>query len=170
MSQNEILEIYTDGAARGNPGPGGYGIVLKWKNTRKELSGGYRHTTNNRMEMMAVIVALESLTRDGLHIRLYSDSKYLIDSIVKKWVYSWVKKGFANKKNKDLWLRLLPLIQKHRIEWIWVKGHAANVENNRCDTLATSAADGNTLATDIWYEQHIEQEKNLDENLFNKHS
>lgn len=148
----DILAIYTDGAARGNPGKGGYGIVLIWKNTRKELSAGYRLTTNNRMELLSVIVALESLTREGLHIHVFSDSKYVVDAIEKKWVWGWVKKQFKGKKNKDLWLRFLAVYPKHHIQFIWVKGHATNKENNRCDELATQAADSDHLLIDAWYE------------------
>ncbi|MBP6624911.1 MAG: ribonuclease HI [Chitinophagaceae bacterium] len=153
----DIVEIYTDGASRGNPGRGGYGIVLKWKSQRKELSGGFRHTTNNRMELMGVIVALESLTRPGLHIHCYTDSKYVVDAIEKKWVFGWVQKQFKDKKNKDLWLRLLQVYKQHHIRFFWVKGHASHAENNRCDELATSAADGGGLQIDDWFESHQEE-------------
>lgn len=156
---NEILEIFTDGAARGNPGKGGYGIVMKWKNTRKELSGGYRYTTNNRMELLAVIVALESLTRKGLDIKITTDSKYVVDAVEKKWVFGWVKKQFKDKKNKDLWLRFLGLYALHNIRFHWVKGHANHPENNRCDELATQAADGKNLFIDEWFENHKDEEK-----------
>lgn len=149
----EILEIYTDGASRGNPGRGGYGIVLKWGESRRELSAGYRMTTNNRMELLAVIVAIETLTREGLNIRIYTDSKYVVDAVEKKWVFGWVKKQFKEKKNKDLWLRFLGLYKKHTIQFIWVKGHASNKENNRCDELATQAADNGNLLIDTWYEE-----------------
>ena len=149
----DILEIYTDGASRGNPGRGGYGIVLKWNENRREISAGYRKTTNNRMELLAVIVALETLTREGLHIKIYTDSKYVVDAVEKKWVFGWVKKQFKDKKNKDLWLRFLESYKKHSIQFIWVKGHASNRENNRCDELATQAADNGNLLIDIWYEE-----------------
>jgi len=149
----DILEIYTDGASRGNPGRGGYGIVLKWNENRREISAGYRKTTNNRMELLAVIVALETLTREGLHIKIYTDSKYVVDSVEKKWVFGWVKKQFKDKKNKDLWLRFLESYKKHSIQFIWVKGHASNRENNRCDELATQAADNGNLLIDTWYEE-----------------
>lgn len=149
----EILEIYTDGASRGNPGRGGYGIVLKWGESRRELSAGYRLTTNNRMELLAVIVAIETLTREGLNIRIFTDSKYVVDAVEKKWVFGWVKKQFKDKKNKDLWLRFLGLYKKHTIQFIWVKGHASNKENNRCDELATQAADNGNLLVDTWYEE-----------------
>ena len=149
----DILEIYTDGASRGNPGRGGYGIVLKWNENRREISAGYRKTTNNRMELLAVIVAIETLTREGLNIKIYTDSKYVVDAVEKKWVFGWVKKQFKDKKNKDLWLRFLGLYKKHNIQFIWVKGHASNKENNRCDELATQAADNGNLLVDTWYEE-----------------
>jgi ribonuclease HI len=149
----DILEIYTDGASRGNPGRGGYGIVLNWNENRREISAGYRKTTNNRMELLAVILALETLTRVGLHIKIYTDSKYVVDAVEKKWVFGWVKKQFKDKKNKDLWLRFLESYKKHSIQFIWVKGHASNRENNRCDELATQAADNGNLLIDTWYEE-----------------
>ncbi len=149
----DILEIYTDGASRGNPGRGGYGIVLNWNENSREISAGYRKTTNNRMELLAVIVALETLTRVGLHIKIYTDSKYVVDAVEKKWVFGWVKKQFKDKKNKDLWLRFLESYKKHSIQFIWVKGHASNRENNRCDELATQAADNGNLLIDTWYEE-----------------
>jgi ribonuclease HI len=149
----DILEIYTDGASRGNPGRGGYGIVLKWNENRREISGGYRKTTNNRMELLAVIIAIETLTREGLNIKIYTDSKYVVDAVEKKWVFGWVKKQFKDKKNKDLWLRFLGSYKKHSIQFIWVKGHASNKENNRCDELATQAADNGNLLVDTWYEE-----------------
>jgi len=148
MSQ---LTIYTDGAARGNPGRGGYGAVLHWGDTIKEISQGYKHTTNNRMELMAVIAALQLLKRDGLDVTIYSDSAYVVNSVEKKWVFGWEKKGFAGKKNADLWMLFLKCFKKNRIKFVWVKGHASNKWNNRCDELATSAADGNNLLEDVGY-------------------
>ena len=148
MSQ---LVIYTDGAARGNPGRGGYGAVLHWGDTIKEISQGYKHTTNNRMELMAVIAALQLLKRDNLEVTIYSDSAYVVNSVEKKWVFGWAKKGFAGKKNADLWSLFLECNKKHRIRFVWVKGHAANKWNNRCDLLATAAADGNNLLEDTGY-------------------
>jgi ribonuclease HI len=145
------LTIYTDGAARGNPGNGGYGAVLQWGTTMKEISGGFRHTTNNRMELMAVIVALQMLTREGLDITIYTDSSYIVNSVEKKWVFGWVKTGFAGKKNADLWQLFLKEYKKHRIKFVWVKGHASNRWNNRCDELATAAADGGNLVEDTGY-------------------
>lgn len=146
------LIIYTDGAARGNPGPGGYGIIMQWGNTVKELSQGFRMTTNNRMELMAVIVALQSLTRDGLDVTIFTDSSYVVNSVEKKWVFGWVKTGFKDKKNADLWMQYLDLHKKHRIKFVWVKGHADNPMNNRCDALATAAADSGKWLIDHAYE------------------
>lgn len=150
MSQ---LVIYTDGAARGNPGNGGYGAVLQWGNTMKEISQGYRHTTNNRMELMGVIAALKMLTRTGLDITIYTDSAYIVNSVEKKWLFGWVKKGFAGKKNEDLWRQFLQEYKKHNIKFVWVKGHASNRWNNRCDELATAAADSGNLLEDTGYKQ-----------------
>lgn len=149
MSQ---LVIYTDGAARGNPGPGGYGAVLHWGNTIKEISGGFKHTTNNRMELMAAIEALKLLKRDGLDITIYSDSAYVVNSVEKRWVFNWARTGYKGKKNADLWAQYLQLHKKHKIKFVWVKGHADNQWNNRCDILATSAADGRDLKEDTGFE------------------
>jgi ribonuclease HI len=147
------LTIYTDGASRGNPGRGGFGAVLIWGNKEKELSEGYALTTNNRMELLAVIKALEQLNREGLEIHIFTDSKYVADAVGKGWLFGWAKKGFAGKKNVDLWQRFLPLFRKHRITFHWVKGHAENPYNNRCDQLATRAADGSHLLKDEVFEQ-----------------
>jgi ribonuclease HI len=146
-----FIEIYTDGAARGSPGPGGYGIVLKYKNFRKEISGGFNHTTNNRMELLAVIIGLESITQKDLLVKIYSDSKYVIDSINLKWVFRWQKNGFKNKANPDLWQRLLKCYNIKKHELIWVKGHADNIENNRCDELAVQISKKNNLPIDEGY-------------------
>ncbi len=153
MSQQLI--IYTDGAARGNPGPGGYGAILQWGTIAKELSQGYRHTTNNRMELMAVIAALNNLNRDNLEITIYSDSAYVVNAIEKGWLFGWAKKGFAGKKNKDLWAIFLTYYNRHRIKFVWVKGHADNPYNNRCDVLATLAADSGNWLIDEGYESGI---------------
>jgi len=134
------ITIYTDGSALGNPGPGGYGAVLLAGPHRKELAQGYRLTTNNRMELTAVCVALEALKFEGSDVTLYSDSKYVVDAVTKGWVFGWEKKGFAGKKNPDLWQRFLRVYRRHRVRFVWVKGHAETVENNRCDTLAVAAA------------------------------
>ena len=146
-----FIEIYTDGAARGNPGPGGYGVVLKYKNFRKEISGGFNHTTNNRMELMAVIIGLESITQKDLLVKVYSDIKDVIDSINLKWVFRWKKNGFKNKANPDLWHRLLKCYNIKKHELIWVKGHADNIENNRCDELAVQISKNNNLPVDEGY-------------------
>jgi ribonuclease HI len=148
-----MITIYTDGASKGNPGPGGFGAVLLYKDRKKELSGGYRKTTNNRMELFAVIRALEALKRTGLDITIYSDSKYVVEAIEKGWVFKWEKKGFANKKNPDLWERLLKLYRQHTISFQWVKGHANNHYNERCDQLAVNAAEQPDLKVDQVYEQ-----------------
>lgn len=144
--------IYTDGSALGNPGPGGYGIVLLSGPHRREMSAGYRHTTNNRMELLAVIVALETLKFEGLDVTIYSDSKYVVDAVTKGWVHGWVKKGFAGKKNADLWQRFLRIYPKHRVKFVWVKGHNNNPGNERCDQLATAAARSADLLEDTGYE------------------
>lgn len=147
------LLIYTDGAARGNPGRGGYGIVLIWGQKKKELSAGYRLTTNNRMELMAVIVALQSLTKTGISVTIYTDSKYIVDSVQKGWLQNWIKTNFkGGKKNQDLWLQYNELAKQFHVRFVWVKGHADNAMNNRCDELATAAADGTHLLIDIVYE------------------
>ncbi len=145
--------IYTDGAARGNPGRGGYGVVMISGKLKKELSGGYRLTTNNRMELMAVIAALEALKKNGLEVIIYSDSSYVVKAVEEGWLKNWIKTNFkGGKKNKDLWLRYYELSQNQRIKFKWVKGHAANAYNNQCDLLATEAADGETLLIDEGYE------------------
>ncbi len=147
------LHIYTDGAARGNPGRGGYGVVLLWGQKQKEISAGYRLTTNNRMELLGVIVALESLTKKDIPITIFTDSKYIVDSIQKKWLNTWIKTDFkGGKKNKDLWLKYYDLSKLFNIKFEWVKGHADNPMNNRCDDLATAAADGTFLLIDHFYE------------------
>lgn len=146
-----VVTIYTDGSSLGNPGPGGYGVVLLSPPYRKELSGGYRLTTNNRMELMAVCVALEALKFEGTDVTLYSDSKYVVDSVEKGWLFGWEKKGFAKAKNPDLWMRFLRVYRRHRVRFVWVKGHASTVENNRCDELAVAAAHSVKLLEDVGY-------------------
>jgi ribonuclease HI len=153
MPEKQLI-IYTDGAARGNPGRGGYGAILMWGNKQKELSAGYRLTTNNRMELMAVIGALKTLTKEGLDILIYTDSQYVLNSVEKKWLDGWIRTDFkGGKKNKDLWMQYYHLAKKHSIKFVWVKGHADNIHNNRCDELATAAADGSNLLIDEGYEQ-----------------
>jgi ribonuclease HI len=146
------ITVYTDGAARGNPGPGGYGIVLLSGEFRKEMSEGYRHTTNNRMELLAVIVALEALKIQGSEVTIYTDSKYVADAVTKGWVFDWVKKRFKGKKNPDLWLRFLEIYKKHVVKFVWVKGHADNALNERCDELAVAASMKPDLLEDKGYQ------------------
>lgn len=147
-----MIRIYTDGAAQGNPGPGGYGVVLKFKDVVKEISEGFRLTTNNRMELLAVIAGLEAIKKDGISITIYSDSKYVVDSVEKGWIWGWLKKNFAKKANADLWQRYIPLHNKLKPKFIWIKGHAGHPENERCDQLAVQAASGTRLLVDHWYE------------------
>jgi len=149
------IVVYTDGAAKGNPGRGGYGVVLLSGVHRKELSGGFRLTTNNRMELLAVIMALESVKKQNTKITVYSDSKYVVDAVEKKWVFSWEKKNFNNKKNPDLWIRFLKLFKKNHVSFIWIKGHANVKENERCDFLAVQAAESDVLLIDLWYENNV---------------
>ena len=150
--QKEI-HLYTDGAARGNPGPGGYGIVLEWpkKNYRKEFSEGFKHTTNNRMELLAVIEGLKKLNESPLKVKVYTDSKYVADAFVKNWVFGWEKKGFKDRKNTDLWVTLLKEYRKHKVSFHWVKGHNNHAQNERCDRLAVEASHSNQLKVDIGY-------------------
>ncbi|MGW8123049.1 ribonuclease HI [Roseivirga echinicomitans] len=150
-----MIIIYTDGSSRGNPGPGGYGTVLKYKEHRKELSEGFRKTTNNRMELLAVIMGLEAINVPNAPVTVYSDSKYVIDSVDKGWLWGWMKKGFKGKKNKDLWLRFAEVYKKHRVTFQWVKGHAGIPENERCDELAVNAAMGADLKIDTEFENGI---------------
>lgn len=145
--------IYTDGAARGNPGPGGYGVVLQAGKHYKELSQGFRRTTNNRMELLAVIVALETLKNKGSKAVVYTDSKYVCDSVEKGWVFAWEKVRFKKKKNPDLWIRFLEIYRKHDIKFRWVKGHANIPGNERCDRLAVDASMKPDLLIDVGYEQ-----------------
>lgn len=145
------ITIYTDGSALGNPGAGGYGVVLICGTLRKELSAGFRMTTNNRMELMAVCVALEALKIEGSDVTIYSDSKYVVDAVSKGWVFGWEKKHFSGKKNPDLWIRFLRVYRRHHVRFVWVKGHAETVENNRCDCLAVAAANSERLYEDTGY-------------------
>ncbi len=146
------ITIYTDGSAKGNPGNGGYGVVMMSGKHKKELSEGFRLTTNNRMELLSVIVALESIKNPSDNVQVFSDSKYVVDSVEKKWVFGWQKKGFKGKKNIDLWKRFLIIYPKHKVKFNWVKGHAGNEYNEICDTLAVEAADGDNLLVDKGYE------------------
>ena len=151
MMNSSVIEIYTDGACSGNPGRGGLGIVMKYKDQRKEMAYGFKLTTNNRMELIAVIVALESLKKENSDVIVYSDSKYVIDAVNLGWVYNWVKKNFKDKANADLWKRFLDVHKKHHVKMMWVKGHASNKENNRCDELAVAASKSDRLLIDEGY-------------------
>lgn len=147
------IELYTDGAALGNPGPGGYGIVLKSGTHEKEMSGGFRRTTNNRMELLAVILGLESIKAENARVDLYSDSKYVVDAVNQKWLFSWARKGFVKKKNPDLWNRFLLIYKKHDVRLHWIKGHNGHVYNERCDRLSVLAAHQDNLPPDEIYEK-----------------
>lgn len=147
-----MIKIFTDGAAQGNPGPGGYGVVLKFKDAVKELSEGFRLTTNNRMELLAVIKGLESLKTNAHAVTIYSDSKYVVDAIEKGWLWGWEKKDFAKKANPDLWRLYIPLHKKFKPKFVWIKGHAGHPENERCDQLAVQAALSSRLLIDQEYE------------------
>lgn len=151
-----MIRIYTDGAAQGNPGPGGYGVVMKFKDAVKEISEGFRLTTNNRMELLAVIIGLEAIKKDGISVTIYSDSKYVVDSVEKGWIWGWLKKNFAKKANADLWQRYIPLHNHLKPKFVWIKGHAGHPENERCDQLAVQAASGSKLLIDHWYETNRE--------------
>lgn len=156
MAQQII--IYTDGSSRGNPGPGGYGTILMSGNYVKELAQGYRKTTNNRMELMAVIAGLEALKKKDLEITVYSDSQYIVKALNEGWLNKWMATNFSGgKKNKDLWVRFYNLYKQHKVKFVWVKGHAENKYNNRCDELATAAADGRGLLIDEGYEMNPDQ-------------
>ncbi len=154
MPAGEIV-IYTDGAARGNPGPGGYGVVMIYGKHRKELSEGFQMTTNNRMELLAVIRGLQTLKRDDLHVKVYTDSRYVSDAVNKRWVFSWEAKGFKKKKNPDLWKEFLEVYRRLKVSFIWVKGHADIPENERCDQLAVEASFGDNLLVDSGYVDNI---------------
>lgn len=153
-----MIEIYSDGSSRGNPGPGGYGVILKSGPHYKEISEGYRLTTNNRMELLGVIKGLEALKNLNQKVLVISDSKYVIDSVEKKWVFTWEQKGYAGKKNSDLWIRLLKVIRLHQVKFKWIQGHSGHKENERCDELAVLAATSSKLKMDAVFES---SQKNL---------
>ena len=150
-----VIKIYTDGSARGNPGPGGYGIILEYKGHQKEISQGFRKTTNNRMELLGVIIGLESLKTTDKDVHIYSDSKYVVDSVEKGWLRSWIKKDFKGKKNKDLWQRFWQLYQHQKVTFFWIKGHAGQPENERCDALAVASSKKKDLLIDYHYEKDM---------------
>lgn len=147
-----MIHIYTDGAAKGNPGPGGYGTILKFGEKEKELSEGFRMTTNNRMELLAVIAGLEAIKKPGWKVLVTSDSKYVVDAVSKGWLTNWVAKNFKGKKNRDLWERYLQAAAHHDVRFHWVKGHAGHAENERCDQLAVNAAESSNLKVDKAFE------------------
>jgi ribonuclease HI len=154
QESNTHITIYTDGSARGNPGPGGYGAILIWGEIKKEIAKGYRYTTNNRMELLAVIKSLEALRKENLSVTIYSDSAYVVKAVEERWLNNWIKTNFkGGKKNRDLWMQYYHLSLKHTIRFKWVKGHANNPWNNRCDELATAAADSKHLLIDEEYEK-----------------
>ena len=159
MTPGDIV-IYTDGAARGNPGPGGLGVVMMYGKHRKEISEGYKLTTNNRMELLAVIRGLEALKRDELKVKIYTDSRYVSDAVNKGWLFSWEAKRFKKKKNVDLWVRFLELYRKYSVNFIWVKGHANIPENERCDELAVEASYGKELLVDSGYVDNMDETLN----------
>ena len=150
------INIYTDGSSLGNPGPGGYGIIMEWEEKQyvKEFSDGFRLTTNNRMELLAVIIALETLKKQPMEVMVYSDSKYVIDAVQKKWVFGWEKKAFKDKKNSDLWQRYLNIHRKHKVNFHWIKGHNDHPQNERCDQLAVKAAKQSPINVDVFFEQN----------------
>ncbi len=152
---NPQVHIYTDGAARGNPGPGGYGVVMEWvgKAYKKEFSKGFKHTTNNRMELLAVIDALKKLKNPGTKVLVFTDSKYVVDSIKKAWVFGWEKKGFKDRKNVDLWKDFLIEYRKHDVDFKWIRGHNNHIQNERCDYLAVEASKQPQLLIDQGFEQ-----------------
>ncbi len=156
MSAVNIV-MYTDGAASGNPGPGGFGVLLISGVHRREISGGFRKTTNNRMELLAVVVGLEALRFEGMTVTIYSDSRYVVDAVEKGWVFGWEKKRFKDKKNPDLWVRFLSIYRKHQVKFVWVKGHADNPGNERCDQLAVKAYKQQNLGIDSYYETECDK-------------
>jgi len=157
------INIYTDGAAKGNPGPGGYGVILEYKGHVKELSSGFRLTTNNRMELLAVIIGLESIKEPKQHIMVFSDSKYVVDAVNQGWVFDWERKKYKKRKNSDLWQRFLLIYRQHKVFFTWIKGHAGHAKNERCDQLAVDSANSNNLVIDSGYENI----QNIQKNLFN---
>ena len=156
---NQEVIIYTDGACSGNPGPGGYGVVMLSGRHRRELSEGFLLTTNNRMELLAAINGLEALKYDGLTVKLYTDSQYIVNAVNKGWLFTWEQKRFAKKKNQDLWLRFLDVYRKHRVTLIWVKGHNNNPENERCDLTAVDTSTEPGLKEDEGYKANSEAEE-----------
>lgn len=154
-----LIYVYTDGAAKGNPGPGGYGVVMKSGPHYRELSEGFRLTTNNRMELLAVIKGLEAIKTKGSEVLVVSDSKYVVEAVEKGWLWNWIKIGFKNKKNKDLWIRFVNIYRQHKVRFQWIKGHNGHAENERCDQLAVAAA----IQKDLLIDTPYEEEQNSDQ-------
>jgi ribonuclease HI len=152
-----MIRIYTDGAAQGNPGPGGYGTILKFGDKAKELSQGFRLTTNNRMELLAVIAGLEAIKKEGIPVTIFSDSQYVVNTVEKGWLWNWEKQNFKKKANPDLWERYIPLHKKFKPKFTWIRGHNGHPENERCDYLAVKAAN----SFDLLIDQGYEDSKNL---------
>lgn len=154
--QTPQVYIYTDGAARGNPGPGGFGIIMEWvgKPYKKEFSQGYKHTTNNRMELLAVIQALRKLKKPGINVVVFTDSKYVADAVEKGWVFGWEKKAFKGRKNADLWIDFLKEYRKHQVKFKWIRGHNNHPQNERCDQLAVAASKEKRLLIDKGFEEN----------------
>jgi ribonuclease HI len=159
INSNHQVHIYTDGAAKGNPGNGGYGVVMELVGTnyKKEFYEGFRLTTNNRMELLAVIVGLEKLKNPNMRVLVISDSKYVVDAVEKKWLFGWEKIGFKAKKNPDLWMRFLKVYRKHQVDFKWIKGHNNHPQNERCDELAVMASGLPNLSVDAFYEKEEEK-------------
>jgi ribonuclease HI len=153
-----MIKIFTDGAAQGNPGPGGYGVILRFNKYEKELSEGFRMTTNNRMELLAVIRGLEAIKKDGIPVTIYSDSQYVVKAVEEGWLWNWEKKNFKDKANVDLWKRYIPLHKKYKPKFVWVRGHAGHIENERCDRLAVMAASSGNLRVDSEFESARERD------------
>ena len=147
------IQIYTDGACSGNPGPGGFAVILRCGSYEKEISAGYAVTTNNRMELLAVITGLDAVRWEQADVTIWSDSSYVVDAVEKGWVFSWERKGFAKKANPDLWTRFLAVYRRHHVQFVWVRGHNGHPENERCDRLAVAASQGPGLLTDSGYTQ-----------------
>ena len=154
--ERQPIKVYTDGACSGNPGPGGYGVIMRCGDYEKEMSEGYACTTNNRMELLAVIKALEAIRWEGADVTIWSDSSYVVDAVEKGWVFSWEKKGFAKKANPDLWMRFLAVYRRHRVRFQWIRGHNGHPENERCDRLAVAAAASGQLLVD---EQYVNEQQ-----------
>jgi len=161
VTQTPRITVYTDGSALGNPGPGGYGVVFMSGSHYLEISDGFKLTTNNRMELLSVCVALEKMKFPGSEVTIYSDSQYVVNSVEKKWIEGWVRRNWKNVKNPDLWKRYMEAAKDHKVSFVWIKGHAGHTHNERCDVLAVQAAKGPNLKMDSWYEAYREREEGM---------